>query len=79
MSDRVVVYSSGDNPDPIAGIVERLRSHGVAIIEKQPTMLLVAGEPTAIDDALSGVSGWAATEEKIVPRPRTRVKARRPP
>ena len=74
MSDRVVVYSVAADAEPDAEVARRLREKGVEIIEQQPHMLLLSGDPQAIGQALGAARGWRIGGETKVPPPRTRER-----
>jgi hypothetical protein len=79
MSDRVVVYSVAADAEPGAEIARRMREKGVEIIEQQPHMLLLTGDPQTIGQALGGARGWKVGGETMTPPPRTRERVLKRP
>ena len=79
MSERAVAYSVTADAEAEAEVVKRLQDKGVEIIERQPHMLLLSGDPRTIGQALDGARGWRVSEETKIPPPSTRQRVLRRP
>jgi len=71
MTNRVVVYKTGAESEPTEGVVGRLRSGGIKVLDQQPHMLLVIGDKGAVTSALGELRKWQVREETLAPHPRT--------
>ena len=79
MSERVVAYSVTADAENDVEVVKRLQDKGVEIVERQPHMLVLSGDPQTISEALGGARGWRVSGETKVPPPTTRERALRRP
>ena len=79
MSERVVAYSVTAEAESDTEVVKRLQEQGVEIIERQPHMLLLSGDPQTVSQALGSARGWRVGGETKVPPPSTRERVLKRP
>jgi len=77
---QVILRRMDDSAVSVPEAVKQLnRTRGVAILDQQPSNLLVEGESTAIDRVTQNLQGWTAFPRKKLPIPTTRPRVLNPP
>ncbi|MFL6696581.1 MAG: hypothetical protein ACJ8GJ_05395 [Vitreoscilla sp.] len=74
MARFILRYDQPAAPD--AHVQQILASPGVAVVDRSPNMMLVDGDPAALQATLARLPGWSLHPERSVPLPDTRHKLR---